>query len=141
MGKYLSQMIQSLDEPDRRTKIILNLIAVIFIVHYLIDIFFYIFPYIYLYGLRRNFWDGYPLLQQFLLTYQSLTRFMKGIIMALVVIAIVKGTEIKTSHDTPGNHTINDEDGEDDLLATDINVDRDELEQINGFLRKESKII
>ena len=89
MGKYLSQMIQSLDEPDRRTKIILNLIAVIFIVHYFIDIFLYIFPYIYLYGLRRNFWDGYPLLQQFLLTYQSLTRFTKGIIMALVVIAIV----------------------------------------------------
>ena len=66
---------------------------------------------------------------------------MKGIVMSLVVIAIVKGTEIKTSHDTPGGHTINDEDSKDDLMETDIEVDRDELDQINGYLRKESKIV
>ena len=39
-------MIQCQDEPDRRTKIILNLLAAIFIVHYIIDMFMYFYPYI-----------------------------------------------------------------------------------------------
>lgn len=91
MGIYLSQMIYGLDMPDRRTKILLYLFAVIFILHYIIEVFMYIFPYIYLYGLQTTFWEGYPSFQQFLLTYQSLTRFMKGIIMDVVIIAIVKG--------------------------------------------------
>lgn len=67
---------------------------VIFLVHYVIDVFMYIFPYVYLYGLRKTYWDSYPFMQQFLLCFQALTRFMKGVIMALVIIAVVRGAEV-----------------------------------------------
>ena len=46
MSIYLYKRMSGLEEADRAAKVILITIAVIFIIHYLMDVFYYVYPYI-----------------------------------------------------------------------------------------------
>ena len=106
--------------------------------HYLTDIFMYIFPYVYLYGVGAPCWNGYPDFQQFLLAYQALSRFIKGILMALIIILIVEGADVPDDDSTQGLNSwdINDDEYDSsrrtDSFETDFNVNNSELDVINS---------
>ena len=64
MAIYLQQTMNGLERPDPFTKAVLISVALIFILHYIADIFLYTYPYIILYGYQVTFtriWAAYPL--------------------------------------------------------------------------------
>ena len=52
MSLYLYKMMNGLDKPDKGTKILFIIIATLLLTQYIIKIILYLFPYVYLYGLK-----------------------------------------------------------------------------------------
>lgn len=67
-------------------------LAILFNIHFMIDCFLYVYPYIMLYGKKEVCWPGYSDLQHALLWYQTLIDALKGFVMAAVIMSIAKAT-------------------------------------------------
>lgn len=112
-----------------RVKSFFKMLAMFFTVHYSLDIFLYMYPFIYLYGLELECPTQYvAIFMQVVLGYQVIAHTAKGFLMSFVIAVVVEKTSKLQKQVSDAESSDQDRNS---MVQTIEDMTESEMEQIN----------